>query len=128
MPTRHAKLDVAFIERQHARLLALRKQLLGGERRVLRAKRAIEEERGDEAEEFEERAQEMADHEIGQALHDVDDRRLHAIERALQKIEEGTYGKSDVSGKPIPLARLEVTPEAVTLENEPEAGTTRRSH
>lgn len=39
---------------------------------------------------------------------------LSKIERALQKIEEGTYGLSDVNGTPIPLARLEVLPYALT--------------
>jgi DnaK suppressor protein len=51
--------------------------------------------------------------EITQALHDVDRRRLANIERALQKIAEGSYGRSDLSGKPIPPERLEATPEAI---------------
>jgi len=39
--------------------------------------------------------------------------RLAHIERALQKIDEGTYGVSDASGSLIPLERLEVVPEAI---------------
>lgn len=37
---------------------------------------------------------------------------LRQIERALNKIEEGNYGICDVSGEPIPLARLEAIPYA----------------
>lgn len=37
---------------------------------------------------------------------------LRSIERALEKIDEGTYGICDVSGEPIPLARLEAVPYA----------------
>jgi DnaK suppressor protein len=37
---------------------------------------------------------------------------LKQIDRALQKIEEGTYGKCDITGQEIPLARLEAVPYA----------------
>lgn len=43
---------------------------------------------------------------------------LEKIERALRRIEEGTYGVSEVSGKPIPLERLEAVPWATTLVDE----------
>lgn len=43
---------------------------------------------------------------------------LRRIERALQKMEEGTYGLSDRSGKPIPRERLEVMPYAVLTVDE----------
>lgn len=100
------------------RLETLRNQLLGGEATALQRERKFQEERGNEASEFEDAAQDMARHEINQALHDVDDRRLHRIERALQKIEEGTYGLSDASGDPIPKARLEATPESIVTTRE----------
>jgi DnaK suppressor protein len=46
-------------------------------------------------------------------------RRSNAIERALAKIDDGTYGLSDVSGKPIPMDRLRAVPEALcTLAEE----------
>jgi len=35
---------------------------------------------------------------------------MTSIERALQKIDEGTYGICDVSGQPIPKSRLELLP------------------
>lgn len=37
---------------------------------------------------------------------------LRQIERALEKIEDNTYGVCDVSGEEIPLARLEAVPYA----------------
>jgi RNA polymerase-binding transcription factor DksA len=49
----------------------------------------------------------------------VDDRvELAQIRKALDRIEQGTYGLSEVSGKPIPLERLEALPSATTLVDE----------
>ncbi len=42
------------------------------------------------------------------------DRLLSKIDRALAKIDEGTYGLSDIDGAPISLERLEAIPYAVT--------------
>ena len=39
---------------------------------------------------------------------------LSKIERAMQKIEEGTYGLSDIDGTPISIERLEALPYALT--------------
>jgi DnaK suppressor protein len=112
-------LSEEFIAQQRTRLMALRHQLLGGEEDTIASERSDEQEHGDEAEEFEDEAQGMAQDEVNQALHDVNDRRIDDIERALQKIAEGTYGYSDASGDPIPKARLEVAPEAIfTVEEQ----------
>jgi DnaK suppressor protein len=43
---------------------------------------------------------------------------LARINRALERIEQGTYGISEVSGKPIPIERLEALPYATTLVGE----------
>ncbi|MFD1066491.1 hypothetical protein [Oceanobacillus locisalsi] len=43
---------------------------------------------------------------------------LQEIDLALQKIEEGTYGLSEKSGKPIPKERLEALPTARMLVEE----------
>jgi DnaK suppressor protein len=51
----------------------------------------------------------------------VEEQRLRAIERALAKIDEGTYRLSDLSGDPIPKTRLEAMPEAVLTIQEEEA-------
>ena len=43
--------------------------------------------------------------------------RLEAIDRALARLEAGTYGRSVLSGKPIPDERLEADPAAeLTVE------------
>ncbi|WP_373893148.1 hypothetical protein ACUL41_06820 [Virgibacillus natechei] len=46
--------------------------------------------------------------------------RLEDINDALKRIENGTYGLSEKSGKPIPLERLEAQPEARNLVEEEE--------
>jgi RNA polymerase-binding transcription factor DksA len=38
--------------------------------------------------------------------------------QALTRIEEGTYGISSVSGKPIPIERLRAIPTATKLVDE----------
>src|SRR5713226_9429477 len=43
---------------------------------------------------------------------------LEEVVRALARIEAGTYGVSVVSGKPIPIERLEAIPYAATLVDE----------
>jgi DnaK suppressor protein len=43
--------------------------------------------------------------------------RLDVIERALRRLDEGTYGRSVRSGEPIPDERLEADPAAeLTIE------------
>jgi DnaK suppressor protein len=113
MPSQNSALDQAFVELQQKRLETLREEVLGPEKRRLSRERALQKERGGEAQEFEDDAQEMAENEIHQALHDANNWRLHAIERALQKIREGTYGFSDTSGDPIPRARLAFQSHAI---------------
>ncbi len=45
------------------------------------------------------------------------DRMLAKVNRALAKMDEGTYGLSDIDGTPIPEARLEALPYAnLTVE------------
>ena len=43
---------------------------------------------------------------------------LKQVVRALDRIDSGTYGLSEVSGKPIPIERLEAVPYAATLVDE----------
>jgi DnaK suppressor protein len=39
--------------------------------------------------------------------------RLHRVDRALAKLDDGTYGRCDRCGEPIPPERLTVEPEAI---------------
>jgi DnaK suppressor protein len=44
--------------------------------------------------------------------------RLEGVEKALARIEDGTYGISSISGKPIPVERLRAMPTATKLVGE----------
>jgi DnaK suppressor protein len=70
--------------------------------------REAEAEIGDEADAAQSLAAEGVDDAVAESLH----RRLAAVERALQRIDEGTYGRSILSGVEIPAARLEADPAA----------------
>src|SRR5260370_40770399 len=48
----------------------------------------------------------------------LDEEPLEQVNRALDRIKAGTYGLSEVSGKPIPVGRLEAAPYATTTGNE----------
>lgn len=54
------------------------------------------------------------------AMHEIVRGRLELaqFDKALARIDAGTYGYSEVSGKPIPLERLEALPWATTLVGE----------
>jgi DnaK suppressor protein len=106
-------LDIAFIEKQRARLIELRDSLSKTTQAGQAEKTAIHDQSVDEALEFEDDAQKLAQLEIDGNIVDIGLSRLPAIQRALQKIEDGTYGISDRSGKAIPRARLEAMPEAI---------------
>lgn len=47
-----------------------------------------------------------------------DRQELEQVRRALERIDQGTYGVSEVSGRPIPKERLEALPHATTLVGE----------
>src|SRR4029077_9582688 len=72
--------------------------------------------RGDEAQSTAEREQALDDNSTDREL-------LGRIERAQSRINMGTYGVSEVSGKPIPIERLEALPTATTLIDEESPGT-----
>jgi DnaK suppressor protein len=63
-------------------------------------------------------SQQMFSREMDATIGDQAGRRLEDVERALAKIEEGTYGLSDESGEPIARGRLEAAPEAIRTVNE----------
>ncbi|SAL01848.1 General stress protein 16O [Caballeronia pedi] len=119
MSSEQSGLSDEFIAQQQKRLLAMKRELLGTEEGTIASERRLQEERGSEAEEYEDDAQRMEQDIANQALRNVNDQRIGDIERALQKIAEGTYGLSDESGVPIPKARLEAMPEALfTVEEQ----------
>ena len=69
----------------------------------------------------EDEAQLVYDREDGIVSNELDVQHLEQVKKALARIDAGTYGLSEVSGKPIPLDRLEAVPSATTLINEESA-------
>lgn len=106
------KLDPVFIEQQRRRLMQLREELLHATQTEHSEEAELQSQSLGEAREFEEEAQKLAMLEVEGALAARNAQRLALIDRALQKIEEGTYGLSDRRGEPIPRERLEAVPEA----------------
>ena len=112
-------LDAAFVENQRQRLLSLRASLVGAVHSAESEERDLRSERTAGSLEREEDAQELDALERDDNLVGRDVGALERIDRALQKIEEGTYGLSEISGEPIPRERLEAVPEALyTLSEE----------
>jgi RNA polymerase-binding transcription factor len=66
----------------------------------------------DEPEDIGDAADDLQQDATDDALREGLRRTLQDIERAEQRLEEGTYGKSIVSGDPIPDERLEAVPWA----------------
>jgi DnaK suppressor protein len=118
--TKASRLDAAFIEKQRASLMKLRAELSSAVRDEEAEEAAIKEENLGPRE-YEDDAQKLATLELDGALRIRDLERLGRVDRALKKIEEGTYGLSDMSGLPIPRERLEVVPESLYTLAEEEA-------
>jgi RNA polymerase-binding transcription factor DksA len=55
---------------------------------------------------------EMFEEERDQSMIERLEQELQAVERAMQRVDDGTYGVSVESGEPIPDSRLEVVPHA----------------
>jgi DnaK suppressor protein len=113
-------LDAAFIETKRRELTKLRDAL-----RKSAAAAELEEDNVKEASaaqprEYEDDAQKLDTLEKEGALVNRTVERLARVERALAKIDAGTYGFSDVSGERIPVARLNAIPEAINTIREQE--------
>ena len=117
----HNELDREFIARQKQRLQDLKAEL----ERVREGLQADERFRAEEEEDFTQHdsgdmSQSLFTREVDATVEQQVERRLKYVERALQKIVEGTYGLSDESGEPIPRGRLEAVPEAIRTVAEQE--------
>ncbi|MDQ5810806.1 MAG: TraR/DksA C4-type zinc finger protein [Actinomycetota bacterium] len=114
-------LDQEFIAQQKQRLQDLKVELE-------RVRDGLEEDqrfRAEEEEDFTQHdsgdmSQSLFTREVDATVEQQVERRLENVERALQKMDEGTYGLSDESGEPIPKGRLEAVPEAVRTVEEQE--------
>ena len=108
------ELDREFLQKQKARLEELRKELGGMAEGMAEDNRDRAEAEGDFTEhDSGDMSQSLFTREMDATVGQVMEGRLGVVERALQKIEEGTYGFSDVSGEPIVRGRLEAMPEAI---------------
>jgi DnaK suppressor protein len=108
-----------FVERQRERLLGMRDELLRIREGVAEDERDLGEKEGDFTEhDFGDMSQDMFTREMDASIGEQAERRLGEVDRALQKIDEGTYGLSDDSGEPIPRGRLEAVPEAIRTVEE----------
>ncbi len=121
MTSKSPRFDQKFIDAKRRQLMKLREQLQGTADTGEAEEGGLKSAELAQAHEYEDDAQKLAMLETEGNLVSRDIERLSRVERALRKIEEGTYGFSDVSGKPIPEARLEATPDAINTVQEQEA-------
>lgn len=118
--------DASFIVHQRQYLLDLRQALLTADLNTRTDESQIREENQSAPREYEDDGQKLAALELDGNLVVRDERRLARVDRALAKIEEGTYGLSDVSGLSIPLSRLRAVPEAISTFEEESAAESKR--
>jgi DnaK suppressor protein len=112
-------LDRQFLERQRQRLEALRQEISETAADVGRESRQLQDDSYSVPGDLADDAANLNLQEIDASVQAQELRRLAEVDRALQKIADGTYGRSDESGDPIPRERLEAKPEAVhTIEEE----------
>jgi len=112
------EIDQQFVERQRERLAGLRDELVRIREGMSADEENLGETEGDTTLDSGDLSQDMFTREMDASIGEQAERRLGEIDRALQKIEEGTYGLSDDSGEPIPLGRLEAVPEALRTVEE----------
>jgi DnaK suppressor protein len=110
----NSTLDQEFIDDQRQRLIDLRDELT-------RLREGLDEDEveleggGDDFSETDsgDMSQSIFDREMDASVGEGVERRLREVARALQKIDEGSYGVCDDTGEEIPRGRLEAVPEAI---------------
>ncbi len=112
------EIDQQFVEHQRERLVGLREELVRIREGMAADEEDLGEAEGDSTPDSGDMSQDMFTREMDASIGEQAERRLGEIDRALQKVEEGTYGLSDDSGKPIPTGRLEAVPEAIRTVEE----------
>jgi len=108
------ELDKEFVEKQRQRLHELRAELS-------RMVEGLEEDQQDRAvsegdmteNDSGDMSQSLFTREMDATVEQTIEKRLQSVQRALQKVDEGTYGICDDTGEQIPRGRLEVVPEAI---------------
>jgi RNA polymerase-binding transcription factor len=107
-------LDQEFVDSQKQRLIDLRDEFTRVRDGLEEDKRGLEG-GGDDFSETDsgDMSQSIFDREMDATVEEGIVRRLGQVERALKKIDEGTYGVCDDTGEEIPKGRLEAVPEAI---------------
>jgi DnaK suppressor protein len=108
------ELDKEFVEKQRQRLHELHAELS-------RMVEGLEEDQQDRAvsegdmteNDSGDMSQSLFTREMDATVEQTIEKRLQSVQRALQKVDEGTYGICDDTGEQIPRGRLEVVPEAI---------------
>ena len=109
----NTQLDEQFVEQQRGRLEELKEELL-------RMRRGMEEDERDRSQEEQDteldsgdESQQMFTREMDATIGEQMERRLEDVDRALEKVEEGSYGICDDTREEIAKGRLEAIPEAI---------------
>ena len=106
-------LDEKFVGRQKECLLEIRGELI----RMKEGMAEDAEERSQEEQDTQldrgDMSQEIFTREMDATIEGQVGRRLEDVERALEKIDEGSYGVCDDTGEEIAKGRLEAMPEAI---------------
>lgn len=110
----NSELDQEFVEKQRQRLQEIKAEL----ERMVRGLEEDQQYRAEEEGDFTQHdsgdmSQSLFNRELDATVEQTMEKRLEAVERALQKVEEGTYGLCDDTGEAIPKGRLEAMPEAI---------------
>ena len=107
------QLDEQFLEQQRGRLEGIREELV-------RIQRGMEEDAKDRSQEDQDTqldrgdmSQDIFAREMDATVEGQTGRRLEDVDRALEKIADGSYGVCDDTGQEIPKGRLEAMPEAI---------------
>jgi DnaK suppressor protein len=109
----NTQLDEQFIEKQRTRLEEIKEELLD----IRQGMEEDERDRSQEEQDMEldsgDESQQMFTREMDATIGEQTGRRLQDVERALKKVEDGSYGVCDDTGEEIAKGRLEAMPEAI---------------
>ena len=112
------ELDQQFVESQREKLVGLRDELVRIREGMADDERDLGKAEGETTLDSGDLSQDMFTREMDASIGEQVERRLGEVDRALQKLQEGTYGLSDESGESIPRGRLEAVPEAIRTVEE----------
>jgi len=121
MADKHTKPTEAYVEQKRQQLLKLRDELTKTSNAAEADESGIKTAASAQAREYEDDAQKLDMLEKDETLVSRALERLALVNRALSKIDEGTYGYSDLSGHRIPDERLDILPEAINTVAEEKA-------